>query len=235
MREPPQRHRHLLEGRRIVVASADRVLISGLVHSLNGIGSLAGAASTETEALACLRNTAADLLICSDQLERGTGPSLVAAAKAQQPSLRCLMLIQRPLLSTIHAAAKAQCEGLCSHERIGNGGLLSVLRAMESDGSHMDPVIAGVANHDRGPKGAAHPLSDVLSLREEDVLRGLCKGLSNQEIADQLHLSIETTKHCVTGLLRQLDAKSRTQAVLIAFQRNLVDPPLPIPRWTPST
>ena len=231
MHELPQRHRPLLEGRRIVVASADRVLISGLVHSLDGIGSLVGAASTEKETLACLRNTAADLLICSDQLERGNGPSLVAAAKAQQPSLRCLMLIQRPLLSTIHAAAKAQCEGLCSHERIGNGGLLSVLRAMESDGSHMDHVIAGVANHDRGASG---PISAVLSLREEDVLRGLCKGLSNQEIADQLHLSIETTKHCVTGLLRKLDAKSRTQAVLIAFQRNLVDRPLLIPRWTPS-
>ena len=57
MRELPQRHRPLLEGRRIVVASADRVLISGLVHSLDGIGSLVGAASTETEALACLRNT----------------------------------------------------------------------------------------------------------------------------------------------------------------------------------
>ena len=56
----------------------------------------------------------------------------------------------------------------------------------------------------------------------------------NNASADQLHLSIETTKHCVTGLLRKLDAKSRTQAVLIAFQRNLVDPPLPIPRWTPS-
>ena len=82
MRELPQRHRPLLEGRRIVVASADRVLISGLVHSLDGIGSLVGAASTEAEALACLRNTAADLLICSDQLERGNGPSLVAAAKA---------------------------------------------------------------------------------------------------------------------------------------------------------
>ena len=93
MRELPQRHRRLLERHRIVVASADRVLISGLIHSLNGIGSLVGAASTEAEALACLRNAAADLLICSDQLERGNGPSLVAAAKAQQPSLRCLMLM----------------------------------------------------------------------------------------------------------------------------------------------
>ncbi|WP_370624215.1 response regulator transcription factor [Synechococcus sp. MU1643] len=67
------------------------------------------------------------------------------------------------------------------------------------------------------------------------MLRGLCKGLSNQEIADQLHLSIETTKQCVTAPLRKLNAKSRNQAVLIAFQRNLVDPPLPIPRWTPLT
>ena len=234
MRELPQRHRPLLEGRRIVVASANSMLISGLVHSLDGVGCLLGAASTEAEALACLSRTAADLLICSDQLERGNGPSLVAVAKARQPSLRCLMLIQRPLLSTIHAAAKAQCDGLCSHERIGNGGLLSVLRTMESDGSLMDPVIAGVANHDRGAGVVGHPLSDVLSMRDEDVLRGLCKGLSNQEIADQLHLSIETTKHCVTGLLRKLDAKSRTQAVLIAFQYDLVDPPLPIPRWTPS-
>ena len=232
MRELPQRHSPLLKGRRIVVASADRVLISGLVHSLDGVGSLVGAATTEAEALACLRNTAADLLVCSDQLERGDGPSLVAAAKTQQPSLRCLMLIQRPLLSTIYAAAKAHCDGLCSHERIGNGGLLSILRAMESDGSHMDPVIAGVAHHNRSAAGGVHPLSDVLSLREEDVLRGLCKGLSNQEIADQLHISIETTKHCVTGVLRKLDAKNRTQAVLMAFENNLVDPPMPIPRWT---
>ena len=232
MRELPQRHRPLLEGRRLVVASADRLLVSGLLHSLDGIGAIVGAASTEAEALACLSSTTADLLICSDQLERGNGPSLVAAAKARQPGLRCLMLIQRPLLSTIHAAAAADCDGLCSHERIGNGGLLSVLHAMESDGSHMDPVISGVAHHNRHTAGGCHPLSDVLSLREEDVLRGLCKGLSNQEIADQLHLSIETTKHCVTGLLRKLDAKNRTQAVLLAFKLNLVDPPMPIPRWT---
>ena len=233
MRELPQRHRPLLAGRRLVVASADRIMISGLLHSLDGIGSIVGAASTEAEALVCLSSTAADLLICSDRLERGSGPSLVAAAKARQPSLRCLMLIQRPLLSTIRDAAAADCDGLCSHERIGNGGLLSVLRAMESDGSHMDPVISGVAHHDRGSAGGGHPLSDVLSLREEDVLRGLCKGLSNQEIADQLHISIETTKHCITALLRKLNAKNRTQAVLMAFQHNLVDPPMPIPRWTP--
>ena len=58
---------------------------------------------------------------------------------------------------------------------------------MESDGSHMDPVIAGVA-YNRSAARGVHPLSDVLSLREEDVLRGLCKGLSNQECRSAAYL-----------------------------------------------
>ena len=175
MRELPQRHRRCWRGVAWWWPPPTASWSAALLHSLDGIGSIVGAASTEAEALACLSSTAADLLICSDQLERGNGPSLVAAAKARQPGLRCLMLIRRPLLSTIQAAAAADCDGLCSHERIGNGGLLSVLHAMESDGSHMDPVIAGVAHHNRHAAGGCHPLSDVLSLREEDALRGLCE------------------------------------------------------------
>ena len=35
----------------------------------------------------------------------------------------------------------------------------------------------------------------------------------------------------MSGLLRKLDARDRTQAVLIAFERDLVSPPVPIPRW----
>ena len=233
MRELPQRNRPLLEGRRLVVASADRVLVSGLLHSLDGIGSIVGAASTEAEALACLSNTAADLLICSDRLERGSGPSLVAAAKARQPSLRCLMLIQRPLLSTILAALAAGCEGLCSGERLGRGGLLEVLQAMEIEGIHLDPVISGVLQRSQAGRTGdwVSPQELQLSLREEDLLRTLCNGLNNQAIATELHLSINTVKHGITSLLRKFDANDRTQLVLLAFQRGLMDPPQPSPRW----
>ena len=232
MREVVDSSRAMLQGRRTVVASADRVLITGLVHVFKGVGPLVGATTTETEALSCLRQNAADLLVCSDQLDAGgQGTSLVAKAKQQQPQLRCLMLIRRPLLSTIEAAIAAGCDGLCSHERVGNGGLLSVLQAMESDGSHLDPLITGVLQHHHNHRAGPSPIRDQLTLREEDVLRGLCRGLSNAEIADQLQLSIDTIKHLVSGLLRKLDARDRTQAVLIAFERDLVSPPVPIPRW----
>ena len=226
------RSRPWITGRRTVVASDDRVLITGLVHFFDGSGPLIGAATTETEARSCLNQGAADLLVCSYELDQGgDGASLVAKAKATHPKLKCLMLIRRPLLSTIQAAIAAGCDGLCSHERIGNGGLLSVLQAMDSDGSHLDPLITGVLQHHHNHRSGPSPLTDRLSIREEDVLHGLCRGLSNAEIADQLQLSVDTIKHVVSSLLRKLEARDRTQAVLIAFQRDLVSPPAPIPRW----
>lgn len=232
MRERPGNSRPWLRGRRTVVASSDRVLITGMVAVFDGNGPLVGAATTEAEALTCLSQGGADLLICTAELDQGgTGPSLVAKAKATHPRLKCLMLIRRPLLSTIKAAIAAGCDGLCSHERMGNGGLLSVLQAMDSDGSHLDPLIAGVLQHHHNHRSGPTPLSEQLSVREEDVLHGLCRGLSNAEIADHLTLSIDTIKHVVSNLFRKLDARDRTQAVLIAFERDLVSPPAPIPRW----
>jgi len=215
-----------------VIASADRVLITALVSMVDDIGRLAGAATSEREALTCLRGGNADMLICTDLLESGNGPSLVTAARSLRPDLQTLMLIQRPLRSTIEAAIDAGCNGLCSRERVGNGHLLRAVQAIDSDDTVIDPVIAGVLRHSRLSAGRSATLSASLSLREEDVLRGICRGLTNQEIADQLHLSIDTVKHAVSALLRKLEARDRTQAVVIAFRNDLVDLPAKLPRWT---
>ena len=232
MRETLRRSRSELGRRRTVIASADRVLITSVVAVFDSIGPLLGATTSEADALSCLQHTPVDLLICSDQLESGDGPSLVRQARTLHPQLICLMLIQRPLRSTIEAATAAGCQGLCSRDLVGNGHLLKALQAIDSDDLYIDPVIAGVLRHSRlSPSGRS--LKPGLTVREEDVLRGICRGLSNQEIADQLNLSIETVKHSVTAVLSKLDARDRSQAMLIAFRNDLVDLPARLPRWTP--
>ena len=232
MRETLRRSRSELGRRRTVIASADRVLITSVVAVFDSIGPLLGATTSEADTLACLERTPADLLICSDQLESGDGPSLVRQARTLHPQLICLMLIQRPLRSTIEAATAAGCQGLCSRDLVGNGHLLKALQAIDSDDLYIDPVIAGVLRHSRlSPSGRS--LKPGLTVREEDVLRGICRGLSNQEIADQLNLSIDTVKHSVTAVLSKLDARDRSQAMLIAFRNDLVELPPPLPRWTP--
>ena len=67
----------------------------------------------------------------------------------------------------------------------------------------------------------SHPLADKLSPREIEVLEGLCRGLSNKEIARELELQEVTIKLHVRTLCRKLDAKNRTQAALTAKEAGL--------------
>lgn len=68
----------------------------------------------------------------------------------------------------------------------------------------------------------AHPLADKLSGREREVLGGLCRGLSNKEIARELELQEVTVKLHVKTLCRKLEARNRTQAAMIAKEAELI-------------
>lgn len=62
--------------------------------------------------------------------------------------------------------------------------------------------------------------SNPLSQREREVLQGIARGLSNQEIAKELFLSNGTVRNYVTSLMTKLDAHNRTDALLIAQEKN---------------
>ncbi|MEM6633935.1 MAG: response regulator transcription factor [Bacteroidota bacterium] len=61
-----------------------------------------------------------------------------------------------------------------------------------------------------------------LSEREYEVLQLMAKGLSNQEIADQLHISLNTVKTHTSNLYSKLDVRRRTQAVQKAKELGLL-------------
>ncbi|MCY6379630.1 response regulator transcription factor [Hoeflea prorocentri] len=66
------------------------------------------------------------------------------------------------------------------------------------------------------------PLAKLLSERELQVLGGLCRGLSNKEIARELDLQEVTIKLHVKTLSRKLEAKNRTHAAMIAKEAGIV-------------
>jgi NarL family two-component system response regulator LiaR len=61
-----------------------------------------------------------------------------------------------------------------------------------------------------------------ISKREYEVLELMAKGLSNQEIADKLFVSLNTVKTHTASLFVKLDAKRRTQAVQRAKELLLI-------------
>lgn len=64
--------------------------------------------------------------------------------------------------------------------------------------------------------------STELSNREQQVLTLIAKGLTNDEIAAMLHISLSTVKTHIRGIFNKLGVNHRIQAVMIAFEKGLV-------------
>ena len=75
-----------------------------------------------------------------------------------------------------------------------------------------------------------HATLEVLTDREREVLTLVARGWSNAEIAERLYLSAATAKTHVGRLLMKLQARDRTQLVVIAYETGLVTPGTPPPR-----
>lgn len=58
--------------------------------------------------------------------------------------------------------------------------------------------------------------------RELEVLNLLSHGYENKQIADKLYISTHTVKACISGILKKLKAKNRTEAVSTALRKKLI-------------
>jgi DNA-binding NarL/FixJ family response regulator len=62
---------------------------------------------------------------------------------------------------------------------------------------------------------------ESLSPRELEVLQLMAKGLHNQQIADTLHVSLNTVKNHVRRVMNKLKVSDRTQAAVLAIELGL--------------
>lgn len=74
---------------------------------------------------------------------------------------------------------------------------------------------------ERDTKANQHYLHDDLTSREMEVLLLITKGYANQEIADELFITLKTVKTHVSNILSKLEVVDRTQATIYAFQHNM--------------
>lgn len=88
--------------------------------------------------------------------------------------------------------------------------------------NYIDRLLSGFAETQH-PAPKAEPTTDLLSERELEVLKLLAQGLTNQEIAGRLYVSVNTVKTHVKGVYNALDVRNRTEAAARAQELGLLE------------
>jgi DNA-binding NarL/FixJ family response regulator len=106
--------------------------------------------------------------------------------------------------------------------------LVTAVRAAVSGEALLAPSLLRRLLDDYTSRAAAPPAPapglELLTPREEEVLRLVARGLSNAEIAGELVLGEGTVKTHVARVLAKLGVRDRVQAVVVAYESGLVRP-----------
>jgi NarL family two-component system response regulator LiaR len=98
--------------------------------------------------------------------------------------------------------------------------LADAIRAAKAGRTTLSPEVAqDLVSESASQSEIGHDLTD----REREVLVLLAQGLSNKQIAKQVHRSQFTIRHHVSQIISKLDAANRAEAAAIAVQHGLVD------------
>lgn len=208
-------------GERVRVAVVDALAVvregvRAMLQGFRGIDSVSGFESVEA-------------LLRQDPLQRPQVVLLEPRLRGQRLGEALDLLAGRLPAARVllwYAAISAQ-ETLEATER-GVAGFLP----KEASAADTAQAIAG-ALHGPGDAAAARPrpaegrrqAAEQLTRREFSVLRLLCEGMNNVEIASALNISHGTTKVYMSRVLAKLGAQDRTQAVVLSLRERLVAPP----------
>jgi two-component system, NarL family, response regulator DevR len=178
-----------------------------------------GEASTAAEALARIPAVRPDVAILDVRVPDGNGIEVCREIRSTLGT-PCLMLTSYSDDEALFEAIMAGAAGYVLKQIRGNE-LLSAVRRVAAGESLLDPAITGrVLQRLRAPSEQDERLSRLTD-QERRILALIAEGLTNRQIANELHLAEKTIKNYVSNLLAKLGMERRTEAAVYATRLEL--------------
>ncbi len=180
-----------------------------------------GEAGNGEETLAQTEILRPDVILMDLMMPGKTGTEATREITERWPETRILVLTSFGGDDEVLAAIKAGALGYLLKDS-GPEDVVRSIHQVYNGESSLHPAIARKVLRElaRPPERAA--AGETLTERELEVLRLVARGLSNQEIAEQLVITEATARAHVSNILGKLHAENRTEAALLAQRHNLV-------------
>ena len=171
-----------------------------------------------------VRDNKIDLVIMDLGLPGINGIEATKKIKQYNQDVKVVILTSHNDSQGVLNSLKAGANAYCSKE-INPKRLIQVVQSVLDGASWFDPSIAHIVLDAaaQSQKVETKPEKDYgLTSREAQILKLITEGYSNNEIANQLYVSIKTTKAHVASILQKLEVDDRLQAALKALKERLV-------------
>ena len=210
---------------RVVIVDDHEIVRHGLITFLNLQDDIdvVGQGANGSEAVELYRKHTPDVMLMDLIMPKMDGIEATAQIIAGDPDARILILSSFTDDEKVLPAIDAGASGYLLKD-ISPPDLATAIRETYDGRAQLHPDITQkLMARMRGPSVGQGNTTEALTARETDVLRCLARGMSNDEIGDELFISPLTVKTHVSNLLGKLNLQDRTQAAIYAIRNGIAD------------
>ncbi|HEX2913288.1 MAG TPA: response regulator transcription factor [Chloroflexia bacterium] len=208
-------------------------------------------AGSGSEAINSIQKLQPDVILMDYRMPGLSGVEAARAIKALVPKSKILILTGVNADATIFEALESGIDGYVLKE-VTPDELIRAVRTVAAGGAYLHPAVTrkviarmnrngnlpgpspadnfmpqNQADHEQDKAqgyavSADHSVSERLSERELEVLKGVALGQNNREIAESLIVGEETVRTHLKSAFRKLGVNDRTQAVVVALKNGLI-------------
>jgi DNA-binding NarL/FixJ family response regulator len=203
---------------KILVVDDHELVREGLRQVLKGLDEqvevLQAAHCSQAFELAA-QHTDLDLVLLDYHLPDMNGLEALAVFSKDHPELPIVMLSGSVNADIVRQVLARGAAGYIAKASL-SSELLQILSQVLDGEIYVPPGLLDDIDRPRVAAPDSDLVEPTLTARQKDVLQLLLQGRSNKDISQLLHLSEETTKNHVSGVLRAFGVQTRIQAVLAA-------------------
>jgi NarL family two-component system response regulator LiaR len=177
-----------------------------------------GEAGDGAQAIVQARALHPDVILMDLLMPIKTGVEALQEIRVEDPDAKALILTSADDRTQVIAALKAGARGYILKDSAPD----ELIQAIEAVYAGKLLLPSDLAQKALFAEPDQIPQPSELTDRELDVLRYLAQGLSNQEIADTLGISLYTVRSHVRNILGKLHLANRTQAALYALDKGML-------------